>query len=787
MLIKVFILFLTANIIFAKSFLTPFIYDLNGVESSGDTIVVFGNLGSGMISFDEGKIWNNIKPYENEIINSIFIKNKKLITFSESGIIKESKNWGESWNEISTINDTIISIEQYNERYYVISKKNIFLLNDKYQILNSYNLRKSININSSDNPNIEPILTFYKNEVIALDSGQIFKFDLNLNIIDTLILPNNLSCYSLYSTTNELFARSHPYLYIIEDFSTPIPFLNYVQKNIDLFDSNDYYVHYFKVINDKLYCFNPFTKNNRYPFLNYYQIIDSNEAILNGTIDFSQEKANGFFKQRLKDLENVGNNLFLVSDKNMLVKYNRNTDETEMISNLYEFNSKGDYLPIRVNDSIAFYQTGNKFFKMNMINKSWERLSSDSIVNSNINNSILFRKFDYKSGNLIYIIKSFNDGIKSILYESKDFGISFSKHELQNLILSQAISILDINHTETSTYVTINYREPSSINEVLMFDKNYNFKESTRDSNFVIKKIKYLSDNKIIRITSDFSHDQLKNDINKISSSNDGGNTWNDIKEYGYSKPDTIIYNDGSSYITSYPDYLTTYDFEVNGVSYWLNAIYSKDKSKFKFDLINLETFESNIIYEMNLISNNGVSITFENYKDTTIIVVNDQIFKGKDIFNINNWVKYKFPNNGRIASSRFVRFGNRYYTSYFDDIHSYNLYWLNFNSENVFNNIKLKDIETLPYFYNSPPYPQPTSSLVTTKVYLDQAINLSKNSIKIFDVNGKQVEKGNNVEISGKNWPTTLTWDSSNQPPGVYFILIEYDGNSKAIKVMKE
>lgn len=69
----------------------------------------------------------------------------------------------------------------------------------------------------------------------------------------------------------------------------------------------------------------------------------------------------------------------------------------------------------------------------------------------------------------------------------------------------------------------------------------------------------------------------------------------------------------------------------------------------------------------------------------------------------------------------------------------------------------------------------------------MDNNVTITKESIKIYDINGTQVENGNKVEISNTVWPTTLTWDSSNQPPGVYFILIEYDGNSKAIKVMKE
>lgn len=90
-------------------------------------------------------------------------------------------------------------------------------------------------------------------------------------------------------------------------------------------------------------------------------------------------------------------------------------------------------------------------------------------------------------------------------------------------------------------------------------------------------------------------------------------------------------------------------------------------------------------------------------------------------------------------------------------------------------------------YFYALPSFPQPTSSIVTTEVYLDQSISLSEDEIKVFDINGNQVEKGDNIEVTGSHLPTTLNWDSSNQPPGVYFIVIDYGENTRAIKVIKE
>lgn len=164
-------------------------------------------------------------------------------------------------------------------------------------------------------------------------------------------------------------------------------------------------------------------------------------------------------------------------------------------------------------------------------------------------------------------------------------------------------------------------------------------------------------------------------------------------------------------------------------------------------------------------------------------IVVNDTLYLLGVNDDISKIEKIQFPDNGIVVQRYFRRFESRSLFAYTDDKHEFRNYWFTLNRDNGISSFE--ETEISPYFYNSSPYPQPTSSLVTTKVYLDKAFTISKSSIKIFDVNGTQVEKGNNVDISGTNWPTTLTWDSSTQPPGVYFIVIDYGESSRAIKVM--
>jgi hypothetical protein len=198
---------------------------------------------------------------------------------------------------------------------------------------------------------------------------------------------------------------------------------------------------------------------------------------------------------------------------------------------------------------------------------------------------------------------------------------------------------------------------------------------------------------------------------------------------------------------------------------------------------MNIQTNEFSLIYQNK--QDTYSNILVELIDGVYFICKGDSLFTTSNILDYNSWQGQKLPNNGAMLN-RIMKSGDYIITYYYDDIHPYDIYRIKWN-ELAITSITENENEIIPYFYNSLPYPQPTNSLVSTKVYLDNAISISQRSIKIFDINGTQVEKGDNVEISGNNWPTTLTWDSNSQPPGVYFIVINYGENAKAIKVMKE
>jgi len=95
--------------------------------------------------------------------------------------------------------------------------------------------------------------------------------------------------------------------------------------------------------------------------------------------------------------------------------------------------------------------------------------------------------------------------------------------------------------------------------------------------------------------------------------------------------------------------------------------------------------------------------------------------------------------------------------------------------------------IERKNYFYSYPPYPLPAGEVVQAKIFWDLALNINTAEIKIYDVYGKEISDGKDIEIIPEgDWSGTLVWNCKGINPGVYLITINYGTERKVIKVVK-
>ncbi len=89
-------------------------------------------------------------------------------------------------------------------------------------------------------------------------------------------------------------------------------------------------------------------------------------------------------------------------------------------------------------------------------------------------------------------------------------------------------------------------------------------------------------------------------------------------------------------------------------------------------------------------------------------------------------------------------------------------------------------------HFYSEPPYPTPSQSIVKADVYWDLSFDLSEAVQGVYNSQGILIESKENINItSSTRAPAQINWDCSNQPDGVYFIVIRHNRRTDCIPVL--
>lgn len=773
----------TINIYSQISNITPFIYDIKGVNAYEEVVIAFGNLGAANLSFDKGETWDDIQIEGGQNIVNMVYKNNSLVAFLEDGDVKTSVDNGKTWNFQINVSDSIIYTGMTDNFFVVRTRHNLIVLNSEYGIISQIELefRFKVNYNSEDPINNNPPLQIEDNKIYTFLDSTVLIYDMNLKLLEEIpIKDSKFGVSKIFVSKNKIYVTSlskllESELLEIDEQRNIRKFLTF-ENNPELFSDLDASIYYLRVFDNYLYSFNALQKNKKFPYYSIYKIDNNVKAEYIGEVDCSVDKK----VISTNDIGKYKDNFYFVSDKKFIVKYNSESDISKRISDYKSFITMGGYLPIRIEDDKALYRNGYDSFTLNSKTKEVLKIETDTNFKS-VN--ILYEKYDTKTNELQILGFNPNKSNEILIFTSRNLGKTF---HLEKVMSNDPLIYIQITGFEKleNGYMISSYFKPylSQKNEIRIYDSNFNLVSSSVDSLTKNLSTGFAKDT-YYRINQDTSFFKKT----YVQTSKDG-KKWEDLVVYGYSDRDTVWLSNDKFDTTSFPNYRFSGLVKTNDTDYLITFLYSRNDSLFTVQKIDFQSKTIDTIVHNKIDNpNSGITDAFDYFKDTMNIVLNDTLY----LLGINDEVskieKINFPDNGVVVQRYFRRFESRSLFAYLDDKHEVRNYWFTLNRNNGINSVKEDDLLYLPYFYNSAPFPQPTSTYVSTKVYLDNNVTITKESIKIYDINGTQVEKGNNVEISNTVWPTTLTWDAVSQPPGVYFIVIDYGGNSRAIKVLKE
>ena len=89
-------------------------------------------------------------------------------------------------------------------------------------------------------------------------------------------------------------------------------------------------------------------------------------------------------------------------------------------------------------------------------------------------------------------------------------------------------------------------------------------------------------------------------------------------------------------------------------------------------------------------------------------------------------------------------------------------------------------------YLYACPPYPTPADQEVNVKIYWDAVLGLEYADMGVYDLVGNRICGKDGLQINRTgSWNAIVTWNSSGEVPGVYFLIVKHGMKSKCIKFL--
>lgn len=741
--------------------------NFNGISHNENSIVVYGEGGVLLNSFDLGKSWKQTNINDSLNIIDMTTYNSNFLGISSTNNLIKSSDSGQNWE--------IINFDKYShfkkififkELIYIAYSEGFIILNNKFQIIKEIKTAKL-----GDYSKGEIFNNFYifqsENKMFSILNLDTEKFEnysfINLNGCSNCNLKNFVfvenqnkifmtldSSLVSFDLTSKLFSPELTLSYIQKSVLTIVNdnlYLLYSTSNKDLHLDSLYFVKYDSV-NQKLNTVN-IRKNDRYIFnLNFEDICQVNASTL---IAIGKDKLiymsyDAGYTWELKSLLNDLSKFFFF-----------NSSESCIIAPyaqfIYSFNSGTTWLPQTNYDSLyikskLFSIPSNDFSVRNFLyNKKGYFYTNNSLTKyikfPNIISCNIF-SHDFETNNhLNQSLNSKADGfcstpliIDSVLFWVK---LQFAANEYEtfilkldsNFIVSERKILKDtvfyLIYSVNDTLISFGYNSNNpeliniyySTNRMKTWDILFSFKLDIPTDSRILKSASYVNNNLILN--------------------------WNYIKlESGQVK----VFN------------------KVIAVD--LNRRESKEvMNKFnvmvsKFLKIKNRFFSVYSELEIDTLPRKIISLS-ENFQNDKIFEYSSSRFS-PPLFDITE--SHILPSHGIYKDSLFA------FVVYDYLYKSYALYYATLK-EGVNFTDEIEVSENSP-IYLSKPFPNPTNTSTKFKIFWDPSVDINKIEISGYNLLGAKVAKNSDFNFTQfNNFSGEITWSPQIVSTGVYFIVI--------------
>ncbi len=792
------IIYLTTLIIISYSLsfshnfeITPLKINFLGVATEGETIIAYGDYGSAVLSPNSGSEWIQKKVFKAGTVIYVYINGKKLTAFNNNGDISVSYDNGANWDNVKSLNDTILDAIKYPGGYFLRTRNNLLTLSEDFEIENEYPLysRALQEINSYVKPTYRYSLSYFKDKLIAeTDSSVFLGFDSELRLTDTL----SFNKLGVFDSTYEYISgyrmdSGDDYLYILVIAGEDV-LVGDVFRTKDFKTAQKYYDLYagfsiFKVENNQFY---PLNKTEDY-------LEDSTKLTGHSSSSTNLMKT-------INDFTVKDNKQIIVGDRKFIELIDLKDTSLNVVSDLSRANSFS--APDRINDSAyVFYSGGyqSKYFDKYLYittNNAVTLKPSVDTKNEKYEDKYPSYKFTGKyfdkTNKKIYFL-GYNEqiGNAGFMLVSDDYGRSFKSHKINDFHIQSSFSSMYDSWDNARLSPNISKNE----NDNFVVCSGWNRHKDTVSSGISTLNDDYNVVSRIIIRDKvvDYVHSKDTNtflihcanaidSVSEILYTTDKGKKWETIKKYPASLTEKYYQ-----------------EIEINNEKYFALIHYyieNYHNDAVFFDVLNLQTNEFSRICEwQNPSSSNskwgayGVGIASD--KDTVYISFEDTLFYAVDLFDKNSWKYQTFPKEGRMYLP-LKKFGDKFYAQYDDsDMEFRNAaFWI--KPLDSLTSVAENRVESLRnYLYSYPAFPTPAKNEVRSLIYWDTSKDIDKAVISIYNLYGRNI---NARKIGGKeniriekltSYKGYLIWNCADVDNGVYLINIKHGAASRTIKVM--
>lgn len=744
--------------------------DLFGVCNNSMAVVLYGEYGNIMISNDWGKNWEQktIKSPFN-YINKIIVFNDKFWGLLDSTVIIKSDD-GKRWEEIQLpINNKTVDVSIDSSFIYLLSseRNEIFILTQDYYHFDSIELENEI----TEFVSVKGYL------VIGTNVGKLYIYNAEkraiVNLFDFSSTGNNIHSFNVdggtifFLVNNSLYSLGEPFS--SPEFITNILSSNYAVKNGEIYMLNVLITSVYNKMISNWVGFYKYDKMTR-------EFIKVNNDNLNRFIDSSM--FNIFLRAGKLNFKFVSDNVVIVASKNKTILISGDKGVTwELVSFL-------DW-PLSNFSAMNNYMWGTKqrtIFRSTDYGVTWLPQKADSIFVKSLAaiDYPAFLFFDSSGKGFVTNILRFyyQDTMRNfeILY-SNDFGESYrggSNNYLRplNSVYKEFIDIVKYQDKFVLKMFNVNnlFNPGKPLTSVNIF-LNSNFENSPISAllylDTIISKIFLLYDDKLYGyfwkgIYSDTSYYFRKDIRSWISYTTDGVNWVKLFDTEVYEYPKLISVTNRGPIVFSMRGYTAETEIKIYLIDVFLNKTIlllqknipkNSDKYPLRFFLLQDNVIYSDpldsIIYTCDL-----SSPSFPRWERLSIF---DPLL---------NYLGYN------------IRFSDVYLLN--DSVFCFSLKTSNKDylfkavvQDSIITNVEKDSFALNKLFVQTlPPFPQPASSFVKAKVYIEGFREIKPEYFKIYNLSGNEITYRLGTKVDKLSpFLFETRFDVSGLPNGIYFV----------------